>query len=73
MPNQYVQTQVVCANCAAIRGENNHWFLITPSPILRNAMWITIYDDTDPPIGGELPACGSNCALILVAKNLEKL
>lgn len=73
MSNQYVQTQVVCANCAAIRGESNHYFLVVPPSEFVRAVTIEKYDDGTPPKGGDLPACGSECLLRLVAKNLEKI
>lgn len=73
MSSDFVVTQVICAQCAAIRGETNHWYLVTPCFVLSDAVWVTRYDDRDPPLGGELPACGHECVLRLVAKNLEKL
>lgn len=71
MSNQYVQTQVVCAVCGAVRGEANHYFLVATTP--PGPIQIERYMDEYPPVGGEFPACGHECVLRLVAKNLEKL
>jgi hypothetical protein len=69
--NACLQIAVVCANCAARKGETNHWFVLVPTRQAATSqlleVWpfdIQILEESD----AALAVCGRKCLLEQIEK-----